>query len=717
MKKTCTLLVILFVILWCSAEDLKIGLALSGGGARGLAHIGLLKVIDEVGLELDYIAGTSFGALIGAMYSLGYSPTEIEEIFLNFDLRTQISDKVKRKSLFIEEKRWSDYGAINIKIDDTLSLNMPVSIISGNNMLNNLAKYLNRGIYYETFDDYPIPFRCNATNLISGERVEFKEGNLIDVVRASMAFPTLLEPFEVEGESYIDGGIKDNLPVQSLLNMGADYLIAHKAGTPMKPLDHLQDFMSILNQSININMNVWVEEAIAKTDLLIVPDLNNYKNSSFSAITHLIKLGEEEARKHIPELQRLKAQQDKVRCNKIIYEFPHKIFLNDITVSGNDLIHSTKIKSYSGLESNNYYTFDEILESTKKCYNTQHFVWVYPKLSYNLGEYNLEIATKEISRNFLGVDATYDSNNDLVTRLSVTMNNVIQKNSKLINTLQLGGINSFVVDYVKNFGNQYGAYYHVFPMIEESKSYNYFEGQKSNRIKKLEFGLNLGIGFFLKDFLVAEGFVYASHYHIYQDIAESGLPQDKYKSIGTGIKLYHESVDDLYFPSRGSLTMVKYQRAWDTPYSDDSFEKIYVDLFKAFRINNKLSLQLSVEGGVTKNSTLGIIFCPFLIGGIDSFTGLDQHSLKSEAYQIHRVGLLYNYEQRYFVNLSTQFLYEGDWDVSGNSDSFTRIHDVTLGYKTPLGPLRITVATDFETNFNYFLSFGFTKDMFKFSRN
>ncbi|MFA7057070.1 MAG: patatin-like phospholipase family protein [Candidatus Cloacimonadales bacterium] len=718
MKKNFLLLFILFFVLGCYAEELKVGLALSGGGARGLAHIGLLKVIDEVGLEIDYIAGTSFGGLVGAMYSLGYSPAEMEELFLRFDLRHQISDKVERKALFMEEKRWSDYGAINIKIDEDLSLNMPASIISGNNMLKQLAKHLNRGIYYPTFDDFPIPFRCNATNLLTGERVEFKEGNLIDVVRASMAFPTLLEPFDVDGGVYVDGGIKDNLPVQSLLDMGANFVIANKASTPMKPIDQCQDFMSILNQSININMNVWVEEAIAKTDLLIVPSLKEYKNSSFSAIKDLIRLGEEEARKHIPELQRLKALQGKRENNRTVYKFPHRILLNDITVSGNSLIHSSKVKLYSGLETGNYYTLNEVLEATQKCYNTQYFVWVYPKLTYHDGGYSVEIATKERSRSYLGIDATYNSTHDLVARFTVTMNNVVQKNSKLINTLQLGGVNSYIIDYVKNFGNLYGSYYHVFPLIEESRLYNYnFEGRKSNRIKKLEYGLSLGIGFFLKDILVSEGFIYASHYNLYQDVAELELPQEKFKSIGAGFKVYHESVDDLYFPGRGSRMMVKYQHGWDEPYSDEGFEKIYVDLFKAFKINNNFSLQVGVEGGVLKNSKLGILFCPFQMGGIDSFSGLDEHSLNSEAFQINRIGLLYNYKNRYFVNISTQFLYEGSLKVEGGFESFDRIYDVTLGYKTPLGPLRLAVASDFNKTTNYFLSFGFTKDMFKFSRN
>jgi len=262
MKKILCLVILLFHLFNLNAKNQKIGLALSGGGARGFAHIGLLKVIDEIGLEIDYVSGTSFGALIGALYSLGYSGAEIEDIFLQFDFRSNIDDSISRKDLFIEEKRWLDYGAVSFNIDEDLSLNIPMSILSGNNMLQKLAKYLNRGIYYQTFDDFPIPFRCNATNLTTGESVTFKQGNLIDVVRASMAFPTLLEPFEVNGDLFVDGGVKDNLPVQALTDMGSNYIIANKVNTPLKGKDECEDFIAVLNQTIYINMYVWVDEAV-----------------------------------------------------------------------------------------------------------------------------------------------------------------------------------------------------------------------------------------------------------------------------------------------------------------------------------------------------------------------------------------------------------------------------------------------------------------------
>lgn len=718
MKKILCLVILLFHLFNLNAKNQKIGLALSGGGARGFAHIGLLKVIDEIGLEIDYVSGTSFGALIGALYSLGYSGAEIEDIFLQFDFRSNIDDSISRKDLFIEEKRWLDYGAVSFNIDEDLSLNIPISILSGNNMLQKLAKYLNTGAYYDSFDDYPIPFRCNATNLTSGESVTFRDGNLIDVVRASMAFPTLLEPFFVNGQPYVDGGVKDNLPVQALIDMGADYTIASKVNTPLKEKDECADFIAILNQTININMNVWVEESIKKTDLLITPDLENYNNSSFEDIEQIIQDGEDAARKQITALKGLIEDKQQKKRPRKAYRTPNRIFINEITVSGNNNIHSSKVKLYAGLDNNNFYKYDEILSASMKCYNTKNFTWVYPKIKYKNGKYDLEIVTKERGNSFASFDAIYDTSDDLIARITTTLNNEVQKNSKFIASLQLGGINSLKLDYVKNFGDLYGAYYHLFPYIEESKLYYYNEeGDKSVRIKKLEYGLNLGIGFFIKDILVGEGYLFGFRSNLYQDVADLDLDQRKFKSSGLGLKAYHESVDDLYFPSSGNRIMISYQKAFDSPIADESYEKVYLDLFKAFPIFQDFSLQAGIESGLFRNADLGITFSPYEIGGIDSFTGIDKHGLNEEAFQINRLGLQYKYKNKYILNMSGQFLYKGELKESGESLTSQKALDLTLGYKTPLGPLRLAISYDLESSVNYYIAFGFTKDMFKFSKH
>jgi outer membrane protein assembly factor BamA len=208
--------------------------------------------------------------------------------------------------------------------------------------------------------------------------------------------------------------------------------------------------------------------------------------------------------------------------------------------------------------------------------------------------------------------------------------------------------------------------------------------------------------------------VFGFRSNLYQDVAELELPQRKFKAFGVGAKAYHENIDDLYFPSKGNRVMISYQKSFAGVFSDESYEKTYLDLFNTVPLNSSLSVQASMEAGMFRNVNLGILFSPFQIGGIDSYTGMEKHRHNYEVFQNYRVGLLYNYEKRYFINVSGQILYKGDLIDFGEP---SKVIDLTLGYKFPIGPLRMTISYDLESKINYFLSFGYTKDMFKFSRH
>ncbi|OQY38608.1 MAG: hypothetical protein B6226_03395, partial [Candidatus Cloacimonetes bacterium 4572_65] len=660
MKKLLLLFVAVIFLFSLSADeldDLKVGLALSGGGARGFVHIGLLKVIDEIGLNIDYISGTSFGAVVGSMYALGYSAKEIESAFLDRDFMSVISDKVSRKDLYIEEKRWLDYGSASLKINKDLSINMPLSILSGNNILLFLTEYLSSSIYYDEFKDFPIPFKCVATNLITGESKEFSDGYLIDAVRSSMAFPSLLEPFEVDDNIYVDGGIRANLPVETLLGMGANYVIADKANSPLRTKENVKDLISVLDQTININMSLWVDEAVKKSDLVITPDITGYNTMSFDKIKELIEIGEDAARVHIEDLYKLVAlQNDKLRYTKKRYSIPKSIRLNKIYVKGNEHLSSRKIRTLSGLVKGESYTLNEIIAGVKQCHNSKLFYWAYPKLVYKDGLYNLHILTKEKGKGYLNLDIIYSSSDDLVVGLSTTLDNYVQKNSKLIANLKMGGKNSFIIDYVKNFGSFYGGYYRIFPYIEEKKILNYDSenNSKLNRINNLQVGGNIGVGFFLRDILVGEGYFYSYRNYAYDDISAFETEYKDFNSTGLGVKLYGESIDDLYFPTKGCQYLIKYQYSFKDFLSDSEYKKVEANIFKSFYLNKHFSLNFSLETGYIYYDDDCAIYKSFEVGGLDSFTGYELSNIKSSAYHIPEVGVQYNFDKKFFVTLERQ---------------------------------------------------------------
>lgn len=709
-----------FIICYVSfaqTEDMKIGVALSGGGARGFVHIGFLKVIDEVGLKIDCISGTSFGALIGSMYSLGYSAKEIEEIFLKHDYDKLLDDTVYREDQSMYSKRWLDYYFSSLAINEKFEVDIPMSFLGGNNLLHSLVQNLSASIYYDSFDDFPIPFRCVGTNLETGEETIFHDGYLIDAVRASMAFPGALEPFEVDGNLYVDGGVRNNLPVNAILDMGADYIISNKANTPLRDKENCKDMLEILNQTVNINMELWVKDAEENSDLVIAPEIDNYKSTDFKEVKQLIKLGEEEARKHIKLFQKLASNQKKHQEKVHSRYLPKKMLIEKIYCSNNDRYYDSEIKTYSLLKSNRRYSLDEIISGSQRCFNTKHFSWVYPKIHYNNGHYTLELKVKEKPVTTLDIGFSYTHEKNITFSFSNTLDNYLQKKSKLITNVRIGASNAIATDYVKNWGERYGVYYRAFINISENSLYDVnYDNKIANKTKLFDYGTTLGTGFFLNDIFVGEFYVFSSKKSIYQDIAELNLPYHKFENYGFGFKLYRETVDDLYLPTRGCVVYFKARHSYDDYLFESSSDRYNGEFSFAIPLSDRFSIIGKTEGGYIKNSEYSKIFEPFEIGGVDSFISDKPHSVSEDAYQCNEIGIRYNIEKKHFVTFRFQEIVTGGYKQFYEMRNPYRSFDISYGYKSLLGPLRTYISCDENFNFNYGFAIGFTKDMFKFSR-
>ena len=237
-------------------ERPKVGLVLSGGGAKGAAHIGVLKYIEEAGIPIDYIAGTSMGSIVGGMYALGYSSDEILDIISDLDWGRMISNEVERRKISFNRKLESVSQSlivpfsINTNEEELQSRSfrnsLPNGIVSGDNLIN-LFNSLAVG-YSDSlsFNDLPTPFMCIATNLINGEADILNKGVFTKSLRASMAIPVLFDPVEIENTPYVDGGLVCNFPAEQCRAMGADYII----GVSMSPglEDNPDNLSSILSQ-------------------------------------------------------------------------------------------------------------------------------------------------------------------------------------------------------------------------------------------------------------------------------------------------------------------------------------------------------------------------------------------------------------------------------------------------------------------------------------
>jgi NTE family protein len=203
----------------------KIGVVLSGGGAKGLAHIGVLKVLEELDLRPDYITGVSMGALVGGLYALGYSAEELDSIANDIDWKESFADKLLYNQVRINVKNdYKDYQ-IHLTGNDFNEVGLPIGVVDGR-LISELLSGLSWGsIGTNDFDDYPIPFRCIATDIVSGKPIMFSSGNIAQAMRASMAIPTAFTPVVIDTLLLVDGGVVNNFPVKECFDMGADIVI------------------------------------------------------------------------------------------------------------------------------------------------------------------------------------------------------------------------------------------------------------------------------------------------------------------------------------------------------------------------------------------------------------------------------------------------------------------------------------------------------------
>ncbi|MDY0336311.1 MAG: patatin-like phospholipase family protein [Candidatus Cloacimonadaceae bacterium] len=708
--------VLLFVL--CSASG--IGYALSGGGARGFAHIGILKVLEEEGIQPGYISGTSIGAIIGAFYSMGFNAAEIESLALEIKWQEILEERQSRKDLYIGQKRWAPYGNITFELNEYWAPQLPSSVYNVNNVNLKLFELYAAGSVITDFNDLPIPFSCVGTNLVSGQPKVFNRGSIMQAVRASMSIPSILQPFAIDGDIYIDGGISQNLPINVVKDMGASSVVGIKVNSSLRNKETLTNLIEVLDQTINIGITRNLSEDLGDCDLLLEPDLSSFSSTDFEHVAELIAIGENYARSQIMEI-RAYAQSQNATSTERLNSFNRKrdhFFVQRINVLGNDRLSAEKIREYLRLESEHTYSTDHILQACLKTWNSQFFRVIYPVL-VPLGDdqYELQIHVTEKANKTLTMNNSYNSDVKLTASAILRLNNYLLKNSILLAELQLGGKNELNVDYVKNFGELWGIYYRVFPYVNEKTMYVYDDDHhRTNSVKSLEWGATSGIGLFSPKQGAIEFFTYRSDTYLYRGIAETDVPPRNYQVSGFGVKGLYESVDDYVFPQSGLRFLGKFNFARDEKISDYVYSKFTGKLEAYCPINHSLSLMSSIDIGTFFNSAPSDKFDPYPLGGADAFMAFPKYEISAPHYRILQGGIVLEPKKNIFIHAGIQHLsYDMD-ELWGNNYDSEHCYYAGIGINTVFVPIKLAAALSGSGRYNTIFSVGYDFDIFRYSR-
>jgi NTE family protein len=457
----------------------KIGLVFSGGGAKGFAHIGVLKEIEKAGIQIDYIGGTSMGAIVGGLYAAGYSANQIEKIVIDTDFYTLLQDKNFRKAKSFFEKEHGEKHSLVLPISKG-KIGLPQGVSRGQNVLSFLTKLLSPVNSITDFSKLPIPFFCIATDVATGNQVKLTSGFLPLALRASGSFPTLLDPIEINNKLLIDGGISNNFPVDEMEKTGVDIIIGVDVQSKLFNKENIKTAIDVLSQISSYQMYKNNPEKIAKTDVYIHPDIYEYSVVSFDKSLEILSKGTQIAKKFtktfdsIAKLQLIKRKPIDL-LNKDAEFVVHKI-----EISGNENYTRAYVLGKLKLQVGDKINYKKLATKISYLSATDNFKMINFNVKSTLNRKTVILNIKENNvKASLRLGVHYDFVYKTGVLINLNQKNILSKNDAISLDLVVGDKPRFDLQYFVDNGFYYSYGF--------SSRYNSFQ----TSVKSNTSGINL----------------------------------------------------------------------------------------------------------------------------------------------------------------------------------------------------------------------------------
>lgn len=701
-----------------SSDSLKVGLVLSGGGAKGLAHISIIKALEEAGVSIDYITGTSMGALIGGLYSIGYTTDQLIEIGRSNSWNEMFTEKPSRQFLSNYQREFDDRTIATFPIGDR-GLELPFGIIEGQSIYTFLSRYTWPVHAINQFDDFPIPFATVATELETGNPVTFRSGYLPDAIRASISIPSLMVPHKVDGISYLDGGLSNNLPVNIAREMGANFIIAVNVASPLVPQDSIRSISDVINQVVNYQINVNIKKQIEDTDIYIVPEgINDYDILDFDKIDDFLKVGSNEAEKYSEEFKEIASRQNRTPDARTgISDFGSLPF-NRIIIEGNNEIGNQFILDELQIPEGAVLTPQFIEERINRLYSTQLFDLVtYRVIPDESSFYNLQVHVVENTTNLLRVGVRYETKTQASILLDAEFQNLLHPGSSNRLDIRLGDEIRFRGDYLL-FGSVGSRFALKTTLMYQSENLDIFDSFNGNleRIARYTNHLTRGelsVGNYLSSqYLFSLGVRQDFIYHNNIINPAQILQTDKnhhslftlFKFDRLNRKSYPNSGTQLYFKGSYSspliLSPVNY-------ISLSGYWNSYFNLGKTFTLNTSLYSGISSGNELPWESWFSVNRYHKNFGFL-RFGGFNRYELTTRNLQMASVGIRAEPIYHRFIGMD---LYAGkfmdEWNfLKFESNELEFGASLTLGALTILGPVKGIISSSSKHSFLVELQIG-----------
>jgi len=693
----------------------KVGLVLSGGGARGAAHIGVLKILERERIPIHCIAGTSFGALVGGLHALGYSASELEEIFMQDDWDAFVTDKPDRRlSPMMERRNYRYQGQINFK---GFSPELPSGLWSGQQVIEILISLTTERMVaaeYD-FDKLPIPFRAVATDLVSGEEFVFKQGRMTEALRASIAVPFLFTPVDKDEMLLVDGGLVNNLPTDIARDMGADIVIAVDVTSPLLKKEQIRSFVEVLDQSISLLMRESVEKNRKLADIVLFPDLDGLANTDYQQMAAIMARGTEEAERRLAELKNLVAG---IPPHTVPLPTAREPVIDSLAFEGLEAVPPDNLKREVKVRPGEPLDIETLKEDFRRLYATRLFDSIDAEL-HPVGQnrYQLNYLLKEAPLQTLGASVRYDKEYRLVALAEFTARQLFHSPSTLTVSGQFGGFENFQA------GLRYIAPPIPFLFIEPKVHYRRRErldirnGDLADRFLDKRWGGQIMFGgSFFKRLEVEMG--WRSDRVTIGGGTEPNKQDGTLQLAGLTLRLKRDTLDLQEFARSGMTFRFQIDKRSEDLGGDVSYSKWQGDLHQYLSPTDRSTLHLRASGGYSQGDMP--FYDRFYIGGFNFAEGAPRHLLgyRRDELSSRQMGLLgTSFRWRLFSN-PLSFAKRGfiiaHYNVAAFSDAVVRPYDFKvfhgggLGFAldTLFGPMQIAGGWGERGRFNFYLTLG-----------
>ncbi|TSA35221.1 MAG: hypothetical protein D4R64_10120 [Porphyromonadaceae bacterium] len=679
----------------------KVGLVLSGGGAAGLAHIGVIKVLEEVGIPIDYVAGTSMGSIVGGMFAMGYTAAEMEKIVKDMDWESMLADEVPRNDLTFEYKEQLEKYFYDFPINRG-KLQLPTGLVAGTNITNMLAGLAWPAYKIKLFSQLPRPFLCIGADVVTGQEVVLTSGNLHDALRASMAIPTVFTPVEVNGILLIDGGFINNFPADHLKKMGADIIIGIDVQRELYKKTELRSVITILKQISSLTREDINSRNRLLCDVLIRPHTPGASTLTFGLADSIIRTGERYARAQWITLKKLadKLNTDSNSHDARVIPLPKvdSVFVREMAFTGLKKVNPDFVQSKMNLPFPAWLKADEIFRAMQRAYGTNEFTKITYQLDPVTDGVRLTVRAEEKEQNLIHVGLHFDNlfNASLLARAD--FRNLLKPGDQLGVDLNLGENPNLNASYFFLFRKrqQYG----LIGEFSRLRAYEYQDNRKiSSEIYRdgmLDFVMRTT---YRNQFAVTLG-MQGEIAWITPNIGNWQIQSVNSKMVNFYIQFKKDNFNKIPYPTKGEKAELMIKEVNHITENDGHIPALIFDFRyrRAFELSPKLSLQPSVIATFAFGDSIPYPYRSY-IGGLGyynknfiPFAGMDYMERASNHAHILRTDIQYRIRTNHYLTLKI--------NVGKSFNSFSQFRDatanlagigLTYGYSSPIGPVEITL--------------------------